>query len=527
MALWSRLTGIIAGIGISRAAGVVLEPALEPKRQDAWLQSLAAIPDPTVLARLVAQGLCTEAQAAPFAARNGFDGNKFGALVQLELRAASFDEILRLWQRDKALEPLVDHALAKAQVEEQYWGPLKELYTTRIPADLLAFAHQRGIIDNPVVPELGERLIPVSAPTTEAVDIAGEPSPIRQGQIPLDVLKEFQATGWDGIRAAVNARARGLPPAPGELLSLVNRGTISVSEYYAGIGEGDTRNEWRDYLLTLRRRLLTGHEYAEAYVRGWLPNLQAVYDGAALSGYEQQDADLLYKISGRPISLLRITQAEARGGHFAPLPGETTDPYRASMEQSITRPEWYPLLDALHYEYPGAFIVRTLLKEGAIKPEDAQDGTPGGLNLLLGIGWRPDLAKLVADYYGAQGKTTDPHVKSSITSAITTLRKDVTTGKIPAASAATTLAALGVAKPVADELLAVWATTAAIGAPTGPPPPLPTDVEIENLIAEGYSVVLPPLPPNAIADALTANGYTVTPPPPKPFQPTVAPPQGG
>ena len=393
MALWSRLTSLIAGIGISSASSVVIQPALEPERQKAWLASLAQVLDPGALARLVASGLLDEGVAADEAARNGYAADKFAALVQLELHGATLAQALEIWNRDPAAEPLLDHALAKAQIEPQYWPALKGLAQVRIPADLLAFAHQRGIVPNPKDPVTGQLLIPVSPPTTSVTDVNGQPSPVQQQPVDIDVLAEFAATGWDFERAAVNARARGLPPAPGELLQLVNRGVISTDEYYVGIGEGDTRNEWRDYLLELRRRLLTPHEYAELFLRGWLPDMATMQAGASLSGMTPDDATLLYDLLGRPLAVHQVTTGLQRGGQYGAQYQDIPEPFLTAVRQSNIRPEWYSLAYANRYTIPGYFVIEALAKKGALTPAQVE-------GYFLDMGWPPDLAQQASTLYG-------------------------------------------------------------------------------------------------------------------------------
>lgn len=519
MAIWGRITTLIAGIGVSRAAGVVVEPTLEPERQAAWQKSLAAIPDPETFAVLVAQGFLAQSTGEGFAGRNGMAPDKFDWLVQVALKAAPMAQTLELWRRGAIGVDLVNHALAKEQVEPQYWDAIKSLYTVRVPADLLAFAHQRGIVDNPADPKTGELLIPVSAPTDTATDLDGNPSPIRQNPVDLDVLAEFQATGWDFPRAAVNARARGLPPAPGELLQLVNRNIISTSEYQAGIGEGDTRNEWRDYLLELRRRLLTPRDYAELNLRGWITSDERDA-GAALSGMQPADTELLYKMIGRPLTAVHITQALERGGVYTPLPGEDPDPYLAAARQSNVRPEWYPLWVALKYEQPGAFVVRQYLRDG---------GDPGwAATKLLYLGWEPsDVSRFIDLYTATPATTSDTHVKSSVTSLITATRKQYIAGTLDPAQAKAALTTAGEPAAAQTQLLTLWDAQANLGKQAGPPPPIPADVEIENLIAQGWRVLTPAPVEGPVAEALAANGYTVIAPASQPWQPTVGPPQGG
>jgi hypothetical protein len=470
MAVWGRITSLIAGIGISRASSVVIEPALEPERQKAWQTSLAAILAPPELARLVAQGLMDITAAEPYAARNGYSATQFQAQVQLELAGPGVATALDLYRRNQGPDataanpflPLLQHALAKAQVEPQYWPGIIGLADVRIPADLLAFAHQRGIVDNPADPVTGQLLIPVSPPTTNVTDVNGNPSPIQQLPVNLDVLAEFAATGWDFTRAAVNARARGLPPAPGELLQLVNRGTISKEEYYVGIGEGDTRNEWRDYLLTLARRLLTPHDYAELYLRGWIdqPTRDA---GAALSGMNAADTQLLYQVIGRPVSALAITKGLERGATYNPLPGEITDPYQAAAHQSNVRPEWYALwIAANQYQYPPLFQTINMLKAGTVTPAVAAQW-------LLFDGYAPSAVSTIVDSYATPTTTASSAVKSAQTKLRTAAEKAYVAGASTTAEATTDLEAAGVVASDVPVILAAWDQIKAIEARTTPP----------------------------------------------------------
>lgn len=471
MAIWGRITSLIAGIGISRAAGVVIEPSLEPERQQAWLKSLAAILQPPELARLVAQGLMAQGDAEPYANRNGLPNGQFDALVQLELAGPGVATALDLYRRNQganadAANPflaLLQHALAKAQVEPQYWLGIIGLADVRIPADLLAFAHQRGIVDNPTDPVTGQLLIPVSPPTTNVTDVNGNPSPIQQLPVDLDVLAEFNATGWDFTRAAVNARARGLPPAPGELLQLVNRQVISTDEYYVGIGEGDTRNEWRDYLLTLKRRLLTPHEYAELQLRGYIdqPTRDA---GAALSGMEPADTALLYDVLGRSIPVHQILTGEERGGTFnGPIDGIPQE-YLESLQRGNLRPEYYNLAYANRFTIPGYFVLEALLKASAITATQ-------GASYFLQMGWPPELAAAAAEIYaGTTTTATSTRVKSAQTKLITAAEKAYIVGASTVAQATTDLEAAGVTAADAASMLLLLDQIKEIEARTTPPP---------------------------------------------------------
>lgn len=470
MAIWSRLTGIIAGIGISRSAGIVIEPALEAKRQDVWKEFHAAILAPRELAQLVVSGLMDEATGAEFALRNGLTDERFRALLQLELHAGSLAQVLEIWNRSgqrKTLEPLVDHALAKERIETQYWPHIKDLATIRIPADLLAFAHQRGIVDNPTDPVSGQKLIPVSAPTSEAVDLAGNPSPIRQEPSKIDVLAEFAATGWDFERAAVNARARGLPPAPGELLQLVNRGVISVSEFYAGIGEGDTRNEWRDYLLALRHPPLSAQEYASARLRTWVTAEQS-YTGGALTGHTPEQMDLLFLNRGRPASPTQMWTAFVRKA-IGPrgVPVEYEDHAKAIAISDI-RPEYAEMLWEIKYVYPALFQLNRLVTAKAIDAATAVDWATKNRTA-------PEVLTALEKYWsslGGAGVSTE--VKSQRTKLLTDVHKNYVSGAATVDQVLAALQPVPYAQADIDEMIRIWDIQRAFDQSLAPPTPGPT-----------------------------------------------------
>src|SRR5579872_6718646 len=120
------------GIGVGTAASAAIEPIVEPGRQAAWSAASNKILDPALYAALVAQGaLDLHEVAQPLAKRNGLNEDQFNRLVYLAQRAPDLALTLELWRRGRFGTPdennppaEVTHALAKEQIETQYWPAL-------------------------------------------------------------------------------------------------------------------------------------------------------------------------------------------------------------------------------------------------------------------------------------------------------------------------------------------------------------------------------------------------------------------
>lgn len=353
MAIWSRLTGAIAGLGIGGAAATAFEPAFEVPRQVAWEGEPNRILDLGTLAHLIAQGLLDEGAAENEAARNGYNPNRLRAMVQVQLKAPDVAEALALWRRGRITEAQVDHALAKSQLEQQYHGAVKELEFGRLDPAVVATAVQRGILPN-------EGILPVGPPTARGVV---EPMPM----VDLDPFAEAFASGVNAERLKVEARIVGLPPGPGELLDLLNRGVIERADFLRGVAEGNTRNEWADVLEQLRHYLLSPGQAATLRLKGWKTRAEANALGA-LRGASAEVMDDLYLAQGRPAAPVQMQTAWARG-----VDGPDGTPMdRAQFEKGIResdiRPEWAAMLWGIRFAYPPLFQINRLVQGHAITP---------------------------------------------------------------------------------------------------------------------------------------------------------------
>lgn len=341
---WSALEGGIIGGAIGIATADVAKPVLTPAEQDAWARNANKVLDLGTLARLVAQGLTEQGSAAGEASRSGFNANKLAAVVQLMLEAPSVAEAQDLRRRGKITLEQFEHALAKAQIEPQYWQPLEDLIDERLDPAVVATAIQRGLLAN-------EGILPVGPPSA-----VGRVPPMPM--VDIDPVDEAAAAGIDKGRLEVLARIVGLPPGPGELLDMLNRGIIDPPDFYRGIAEGNTRNEWAPFLEQLRHFKLSPTEYASARLRGWI-DTETMNEGGALTGASPAQMDLLFKNRGRPATPHQMWLAIRRSD-------ATRADFDRAIVQSDIRPEYAPWLWSIRYSYPSLFQLRNATEAGDI-----------------------------------------------------------------------------------------------------------------------------------------------------------------
>jgi len=354
--LWSRLTGGIIGAGVGIAAAEGARPAIEPAAQEAWKANPFRVLDPATLAALVAQALTDLGPAEEQASRSGYDANKLSALVQLALKAPPTAEALELWRRGKISADQARHALTKAQIEPQYHDAILDLFHGRLRPEAVATAIQRGILPN-------DGILPVGPPT--AVGVV-EPMP----QVALDPFAEAQADGLDADRLKVLARIVGLPPGPGELLDLLNRGVIEDADFYRGVAEGNIRNEWGPVLYQLRHYLLSPAVIATLRLKGWLTRDEANALGA-LRGAAPDVMDNLYLSQGRPAAPVQMFTAWARGVTGPDGAAMDFAQFEKGIRESDIRPEWGPMLWGIRYAYPSLFQLRRAVEDGSLSPARA------------------------------------------------------------------------------------------------------------------------------------------------------------
>jgi hypothetical protein len=428
--------GIIVGVGVGAAASAALAPAIELPKQKAWADNANRILDAATLARLVAQGGVTLDAAKAEGLRDGYGPDKIQALAYLAQTVPGLAEALDLWRRLLIDDRLFEHALNKAGLDHRYVNQflkLKEEELLSVPD--LAYAVVRGLVPD-------EGILPV-APPAQGVKVKRFPV------FPINPVEEAAKQGWSKDRFSVMVGRAGLAMAPILAANAYFRGVIARADYDLAIAEGDIRNEFRDAILDTAREILTAHDYAELELRGFLTRDERLAE-TDKHGMSARDSDLLYDVLGRAVGVHAITTGLARGGHYPSVYADVPEPYRAAIQRSNIRPEWASLAYANRYTYPSAFVLRSLTQAGDLTQAETHQ-------ILLDIGWRPDLAEKVSTRWaGGTGTTAGPYVKKAQTQLWTTAHKSYVAEEVDAAAAQSAMTALGV--PAADQaaVLVLW-----------------------------------------------------------------------
>lgn len=377
---FGSVPGIIVGVGVGTAASAAVAPVVEPARQAGWKANPNRLLDPRTMARLVAQGGVPLGEAHDAGEREGFTTDKLDALIYLEQHAPEVGEALRLLRRKEISPAQLRHALAKAQIEPQYWEGIEHLAGELLgPADLARAIH-RGLVPDP--------------------DLLQGELPAREGNVaaypvyPINAIVEAGGSGIDHDRLGVLVGLQGNPMGPHEAAQALYRGILTRDDYLRAIAEGNTRNEWAEPIAEQTRQIPTARDFLENALRGYRTLSEAI-DGAELHGMSPAHATMLYQNQGRPMAIRQITQALARGAKFHPEPGEITDPFDASVVEGMLKPGYYEMAKALRYTMPSPFAIRQLV---ASKVWSAAKGA----ERLKWLGWfPPDAEEVAAAWAGA------------------------------------------------------------------------------------------------------------------------------
>ena len=431
----SSVEGGVIGVGVGTAAAAAITPTIEPAKQDVWHANPYRVLDPRLLAELVVQALTPFAAAQDQAQRSGYDGNKFRAMVEAAFKGPPVAEALELWRRDKITPDQMRHALHKGGIETQYVEPIMELFVGRLDPRIIATAIQRGIMLDP-------GFLPVGPPTGV-------------GKVPkfpvsaLNTLDEAKAHGMDYERLFVETAIVGLPASPDLAARMTFRNIINRIDFDRAISEGNTRNEWADFLFEGFREIPSVTTFVEGRLRAWINDTE-MYEGTARHGMSKTDTDLLFKTHGRPISFHQVFIGERRGGTYGEDNSGIEPAFLKSLQESNIRPEWYQLAWAQRHALPSAFVLRGLATRGDIDPATTR-------RILMWLGWPEFLVDpVVSAWTGSTTGVDAATVKSARTQAISEIRSAFLLGQADEGQATGWLKAVGVTPQTVGPLLAVW-----------------------------------------------------------------------
>ena len=435
MAIWSRITALIAGGAVARGAADAVTPVLEPVRQTAWSKNKQRVLDVGTAAELVAQALVGHDEAANEAGRSGYEVTRLDALIALAQTAPGLEALDRMLNR-KTIDPDdFRQALAKHKVDPKWWPALLDLADTKLDPVQLANAIHRGLVKDP-------GLLATEPPTAEG-NVKAYPV------YPIPALEEAEAAGLDKDRLGVLVGLMGLPMGPHEAAQAVFRGILTDADFQRAIAEGNTRNEWAEAIFEQTRQIPTARDFFENALRGYHDLAWAMRE-AKRHGMSDADALVIYQNQGRPMNIHQITQALARGAKFNPEPGEITDPYLASIVEGPLKPGYYELAESLKYTLPSTFAMRQLAESGVWDEAKTAER-------LKWAGWVPEDADEVAKAWTAAGPAkADPWVTKATDRAFTKLQTDYLKGGVTEDAANLVLDVIGVDPASRPRIFELW-----------------------------------------------------------------------
>jgi hypothetical protein len=372
--------GIVVGVGVGAAAAAALEPAVELPRQKAWKDNPNRELDAGTLARLAAQGGITLAKAREAGERDGYDADKVDALTYLAQTVPELGIATALWRKLLIGDDLYEHVLTKLGFDTRYVQPLlARKHRELVGMGDIATAIVRGILPSP-------SWVPVPPPT-------GTTNVKRFPVVELNPVTLAGKLGFDEDMLQLMVGRAGLSMAPVMAAQARFRGILAGDDYRLAIAEGDLRSEWAQAVLDVSRQILTAGEYAELQLRGYY-NRATRLEHTRKHGMTDADSDLLYDVQGRGLSLHQAFVGVRRGGTLNGSADAIPEWALYQLQRGNLRPEVYNIAYAGRETLPSAFVVRALLRDGAISEKE-------GETLFLHMGWPAGLASLTAAHYSA------------------------------------------------------------------------------------------------------------------------------
>ena len=450
MAIWNRLTAFVTGGAVATAAADAMAPEFEVLKQTAWSNEPHKVLDAATAARVRAretvpgtpgidsQGVNLEDDAA----RTGTGSNRFDLLTELARTMPGVAQLIDLRRRNQAnaksgiTDPEMTAALRHQGYTADHIAAIKDLVSEPLNPEQIAAAIHRGLIPDPSGLLKGEQ--PKPPFSVEAYPVYA-----------IDGQAEAAKHGFDLNELGVLVGLQGLPMGVIEAAQSYYRGILTYGDYIRAFNESNNRNEWAGKVLDYARQIPTARDFIENALRGYR-TLEDAQKGAALHGMSADHARLIFQNSGRPLNLHQITQALAWGAKYNPLPGDDPDPYMNAVLIGAVTPAYYEMQHTLKYNLPSALYFRVLQQQNVITPAEAE-------TWYKRLGWPPELAKQVAEAFGAaKAEAADPWVKRAQTQFWTTTHSSYRDGLTTDAEARDDLAALGLTAAAINEVMRLW-----------------------------------------------------------------------
>lgn len=278
--LWTRVTGLMFGIGIGRTAGAATEPIFELVRQEAWQENANRVLSLTQVANLVAMGITDFDSAAEQAAREGFDTNRLRAMVEYYLNPPQYGYAYDALRRGEISEAQFRHVLTKQGIERQYHDALVELrHVLPSVTDMVRFAVRE--VYNP--------------PLRKALGIDAEYPPAFTEQAALHGLSEEHAREYWAAHWRLPSARQGY--------QMLWRGEIEPDDLDNLLKALDYPPMWRDRLANIAH-IVPGRIDLKRMFKLGIKTRAEVYEGYVKIGYAPADAE----------SMTQIAEAEVGAG---------------------------------------------------------------------------------------------------------------------------------------------------------------------------------------------------------------------
>lgn len=446
--------GAIPGIAIGTAAGNAAGGAILPGIQDlinaAWSRHQSLPLQAVEAAQLVASGERDLNWGVAEARQTGISSERFAALVDMIDTAPDLGTLVEMLRRGTISDAQFRKGARRGNIEDEWITGLLDLERQHLSAAEAASLRQQGYID-----------------ATRQHQIAA-----LNGISPADADLQFEGAG--------------LPPGPGEALTMLRRGIISRAEFDQMIREGNTKVKYTDEFAELLNVPLG----LASAVEGVIKTQMSPAEGRAAAqkwGVDAATFDQLVLNSGRPIGGMQaVTLYNRKYFNKADV--------QEVVARSNVRVEYTDAIIELGKHYPSLFQMRQLVQSKAIPPATARvwlnnNGYSNDVAIPLVDSWsqattahEKDLAKseILALYEGRlitkQQATTmlttlgyaateigfmlslgdARRARRFLDSALTRIHTMYVTRQIDKATASRDMSALEIATDAIDDLLAIW-----------------------------------------------------------------------